>query len=466
MERRARNWVLALAGLLCLAALVGFVVREPESNAEARAAATESAPIASATEPERSGHLLEPIAPAERATERTIAAVTVPSADPLDAGRVFGRVTDAADGSPISGVRVRYTPSIGRAEDLSTDADGNYAFDGVLLSAGSITCSPEGKAPFSRRFWLDEEEPQLRVDIQLEATRIVTVQLLGSDRARPPDMGIGDSDLRQSLRLAFTTAELRRGDLFPDDSRVDPLNAFPIALDSDREWAKVQLVSGTDVKACALWGALVVDVQDIHIDALTVLLDADLSVVAARLGRVEAIFVDEETGAPIAGVVMHVAPSGLTIRDAKSGADGRARSAGFPPGKANVYTTSDDHLSTTLAVDLQSGRSADLGVIQLKRALRIEGRVELEAGITDRMRIRCYRDRNPPHYHRPVLVQEVTTGSGGTFLFTGLSPGKYLIGPASPMGMPEPGDDYIQVDAQRGSVSGLVVRIFAAKTGR
>jgi hypothetical protein len=184
------------------------------------------------------------------------------------------------------------------------------------------------------------------------------------------------------------------------------------------------------------------------------------------LGRVEATFLDEASGRPVSGVRVRVSMKSRAYSESTTSVEGRARSIDLPPGHGSLYVESDLHLPFTRELEIEPGRSTDLGVIQLSRGIEIAGRVELEDRELRRVNLRCSLEGRPGFESWTVKVKDVLTERDGTFVFTALRPGRYLIGPVPARDHNEFEEAQTFVDAQQGSVRGLVVRIVRSKSIR
>ncbi len=85
-------------------------------------------------------------------------------------GRIFGKVTDAADNKPIVGASVKLDcPSRGGGTTVVTDKKGNWAFQGLAACNWNVDVKAEGFLPKSMIVAMTSEQSRMTpVDVKLE----------------------------------------------------------------------------------------------------------------------------------------------------------------------------------------------------------------------------------------------------------------------------------------------------------
>lgn len=159
---------------------------------------------------------------------------------------VSGRVTDAADRSPISGASVVLLPREGGSDasrffpiETSTDSRGAFRLLGVTEGAWKVRVSQEGYAPGEEEVTVEAAEgaPVEGVELALQATEGVTLEVV-LPNGRPPSE-VRSAVLDASGRVVSAGRHMVREGGRVRISSVAP-GSWELVLDSDG-WAPVSL---------------------------------------------------------------------------------------------------------------------------------------------------------------------------------------------------------------------------------
>jgi hypothetical protein len=449
--RRLRAVIGVLAIILGVIALILFGSREGSMGASPSLAPTSTARAAEIIAESSSGQLST--ADASVAPER-VAVEAVDEAAGIDTYSVFGRISDkTAQG--LAGIRMRYAPNVGRATDGLTDADGNYSITGLSEGSGSVHAIGDGFTTLSRDVTLSPDEPRVRVDGILDATRTIRIVLFGTSAEVTTD-DLTVEGWTGILNVAFVSIRPKVGDVLPRTGRTTPLRqtwASP-PLNLQGYWYDAEFERGTPLFACALLGAIVMDAQLVPEESGSVNLVIDYERLRPSMAHAEGQVVDFETGLPLAGVRVSTS-HGVKAGTSSSDAQGRWRTGDLMPGASSVGFDFEGYMPEAHEFTVSPGETKDMGVVRLHPGVHVEGHLVYPDGsvaVTE-LRVRCL-DGNGLPLERSTVTTFVDP-SDGSFELLGAQKAVYEIAPSDGrLGRSryELWPDSVRIDATKGSV--------------
>ena len=325
--------------------------------------------------------------PVDARPERGAAAEPVPAIVPGDAmGIVLSGTIRSSDGKPVEGASV-YVRRDRDGRSGNSAGPGCYAVAGLQPGEWKLTCRAEGYAQHEATCVLDERAFQ-QVDIELQASYVVRVKVLGAD-----GKSIVDELQKKTMwgvpYVVATEAPLA-GDLPP--SEQSRLIRFGLG-----EWTGFHDISARDVDpklkelgyagelrmnrappafASLLLRTALLQGQRIEPGQKELVFTIEAKDVLARHGTVKLRLVDGVTGNPIADAGLGVRTAQGGGSHAKTGADGHAVIENVLPGLGILEVhRGQDREGIFRYVLVPTGGTVDLGDVTLSAAQKITGTV-------------------------------------------------------------------------------------------